>query len=623
MRSSDSVRAAIVLSALAAFPLTAAAEAPIKAKRVTVTKVAALEQPVSSASVSAFSGSSIAVALDKALETSGVDAKSADAVRGVYEERGGAPVWLTDGKAEALLDTLSGAEAHALPAGRYDAAALMTRLKGLNGATDSKADMFEADLTAAFALYARDVSSGLLEPVRIAPEIEVYPKRTNTGALLREAAMATDVETFLADLAPKNDAYTALLTALVEAKSVDPDAWGPEVPSGRTLKLGMRDSRVGPLRERLTALGFEPVYAVGVAAEDPLRIDVALEESIRLFQADRGLEDDGIVGSRTLASLNQSPRGRIAQIAVNLERLRWYNWDLGKRHILVNQAAFEMTLFENNKSILDSRVVVGKSKKHQTPEFSDEMEYVVFNPYWNVPKSIAREEILPSLKNDPSYLSRNNMTAIPWEGYSPPRAPLQSTPTSVSAEPGQVLAQTDPNAAYRPPSTRPQPVSTTANEDAEADATPVQAAPYNPWSRYSASYFPYSIRQNPGDNNALGHVKFLFPNKHSIYLHDTPSRRLFQRERRDFSHGCVRVQKPMELAETLLGWQSNDPTAFMRRMLAYSSEKWITLEQKVPVHLTYRTARLNADGALDFLPDVYGRDALVAAALEAEGVALR
>ncbi len=617
MRSGDSVRAAIVLAALLVCPSAAFAvsEVPISAKTVRPTEVASLEQPSSSTQAEAFSGSPIAIALSNALKGSGASEESTVEVIALYEERGGQSIWLADDNASVLIAALSETETHALPQERYGALALNARHARIDEFTDEERAEFEADLTAVFTAYARDLSSGLLSPVRVSREIEIYPERASAGALLREASVTDDLPGFLRGLAPQHDAYWALRLAFADVKTIDPDAWGPEVPAGRTLKYGMRDKRVAALRDRLTALGFAPSTTADDRAADPLRIDRNLEDAIIRFQADRGLVDDGVVGSRTLAALNQSPRGRLAQIAVNMERLRWHNRDLGWRHVLVNQASFSMTVFENNTPVLESRVVVGKARKFRTPEFSDQMEYLVFNPYWNVPKSIARDEILPLLKNDPSYLSRNNMTATPWEGYSPPPAPAQSAPI----EPGQVLAQNDVNAPYRPVSTR----SAGAGNGTSDEGGGTDATPYNPWQRYSGGHFPYTIRQNPGAGNALGDVKFLFPNKHSIYLHDTPSKKLFLRERRDFSHGCVRVQKPIEFAELILGWQTEDPDAYMRRMLAYSSEKWITIKEPIPVHLTYRTASLNAEGTLDFLPDVYGRDAIVAAALEAEGVELR
>ena len=248
--------------------------------------------------------------LDRALTSSGFSDEDAAEIRAAYPEA--TPIWLSRGRAEALLTVMAAAEDHALPPSRYDVEALEPRLARASSMTPTERWALEADLTAAFARYGRDVSSGLLEPSQIDPEIEIFPVRPSYGALLQEIAGAADTLNALNGLAPRHPAYSALKAALADARKIDPNAWGPEVPAGRTLKLGVRDERVPALRTRLTALGFEPAHDLSVDDDqsDPLRIDGALEDAIKRFQADRGLVDDGIVGSRTLAALNQSPRER-------------------------------------------------------------------------------------------------------------------------------------------------------------------------------------------------------------------------------------------------------------------------------------------------------------------------
>ena len=298
---------------------------------------------------------------------------------------------------------------------------------------------------------------------------------------------------------------------------------------------------------------------------DPMIFDAALEAAVRRFQERHGLNTDGAVGPMTLAAVNTSAAHRAKQIAVNLERMRWLNYDLGARHIFVNTAAFTMVMIEDGETRFATRAVVGKSaRKYQTPEFIDQLEYIVVNPYWNVPKSIAREEILPKLRENPFHLSDNNMQLL-----------------------GSDLPASQIN-----------------------------------WAEITPQTFPGRVRQNPGAGNALGHVKFLFPNPYSVYMHDTPSRRLFARDRRAYSHGCVRLQDPTGFAHTLLALQYADPVGTYDRLRSKYGEQWVTLDEKIPVYVSYRTAWLGGDGVYQFRADVYRRDRDVAGALALAGVDL-
>ncbi|MEL6794532.1 MAG: L,D-transpeptidase family protein, partial [Pseudomonadota bacterium] len=287
----------------------------------------------------------------------------------------------------------------------------------------------------------------------------------------------------------------------------------------------------------------------------------------RAFQRRHGLNDDGVAGRRTIAALNATAAERTEQVIVSLERLRWMNKELGQRHVHVNLADFTVKLIEDGEVAFQERVVVGKARRHRTPEFSDEMTYMVFNPIWHVPYSIASEEILPKLQEDPEYLLKKNMRLLTRDGALGPDATLHD------------------------------------------------------WSLYSENDFPYLVKQGSGGGNALGRVKFMFPNQFAIYLHDTPSKRLFKKDARAFSHGCVRVQDPMAFARALLAPQTDDPAAFVDRQLARSGERRINLQEPVPVHLTYLTAWVDEAGTQQFRDDVYGRDGRILAALKAEGVA--
>lgn len=518
------------------------------------------------------------------------DAREGDAVAAFYAARGFEPLWmLPDGtpnrRSAALIDALNGAATHALPVERYSVAELAASLAAKSTVQETAA--LDRRLTESFLRYARDVSSGVLEPRKADREILVKPLRPEIGNLLAEVSESDDVAAMLASLAPQAPGYSVLLGRLEEyqrlAKS---DAWSDGLRKGPTLRPGDRSERVVELRRRLIAMGdLDPAAPVEttepeagadtvVAANDivtdlppqgssdPAVFDATVQAAVESFQARHGLNQDGVVGPATREALNTSPTKRARQIAVNLERMRWLNRDLGKRHVKVNLAGFDMALVEDGEAIFTSRVVVGKARRHRTPEFSDEMEYMVINPTWHVPNSIATEEILPKLQEDPDYLARKNMRLV--------------------------------------------------GSDSEVID----------WSFVTPSSFPGRIKQGPGPGNALGKVKFMFPNDHAIYLHDTPSKSLFRRDRRAYSHGCVRVQKPFEFAYHLLGPQEEDAQAYFDRIVRRGAERYVNLDEHVPVHLTYRTAWVDENGVDQFRSDIYGRDKRVFAALEKAGVSL-
>jgi L,D-transpeptidase YcbB len=275
------------------------------------------------------------------------------------------------------------------------------------------------------------------------------------------------------------------------------------------------------------------------------------------------LRPDGIVGNATIARLNDTgEQKQVQRIIDSMERLRWMPRDFGARHVLVNQAAFELQVVDHDRPIWKTRVIVGKPNT-QTAVFSDVMETVEFNPYWGVPQSIIIKEMLPKLRRDPSYLDRN--------GYEV----LDSRGREISSS-------------------------------------------YVDWWRFG-NKVPLSVRQPPGESNALGVVKFLFPNSHAIYMHDTPTRSLFEKKVRAFSHGCVRVQNPRELAELVLGWDAER----VDEAIAQGANQAVKLSRKLPVHLAYFTAWPDETGRIIMYPDVYSRDAQLEKALDGGDVALR
>lgn len=521
-----------------------------------------------------------------------------------YAARAYAPLWLGEGgapgaAADALIAAFRDAGSHALPPARYDGEGLAAALALLGAPakrTPEAVAATEAELTSRFLRYATDIHSGLLEPRDVSREMLTEPVRPAPGALLAAAAAAEDMAAHLATLPPQSEEYARLRARYIEFVGVAATgAWSDPVPEGRTLRPGDRNARVAALRARLAALGdfvpeavpapdaatgavpadapapagdvvlasTEPGTGPAVLPPDPELYDPALEAAVRRFQERHGLNIDAAVGPATLAAINASPVFRAQQMAVNLERIRWFNRDLGPRYVWVNQAAFMMELRENGHAVFTSRVVIGKTGRYRTPEFSDIMEHMVVNPSWHVPRSIATEEILPQLRADPGYLAARGM---------------------------RLSGGTDPYSVD--------------------------------WSAVGSRDFRWSISQSPGRGNALGRVKFMFPNDFAIYLHDTPSRSLFQRDVRAFSHGCVRVEKPLEFAYELLRGQEADPQAAFDGWLATGRERRVDLTSHVPVHLTYRTAWVDEAGLDQFRQDIYGRDSLVADAMIEAGVAM-
>jgi len=285
--------------------------------------------------------------------------------------------------------------------------------------------------------------------------------------------------------------------------------------------------------------------------------DDSVVEAVKAFQQTANLYVDGVMGPATLAALNGGAPLTKADILANMERWRWMPRDLGAFNVLVNIPEFRLSINRDNQEEYTTRVVVGTTK-HQTPIFSESIRHIVVNPYWNVPSSIVKAEIAPAVMANPGYIDSHNYDLL-----------YQGNPVS----PWQV-----------------------------------------DWNQVSATNFPFRIRQRPGTSNALGQIKFLFPNKHDVYLHDTPSKSLFERDFRAYSHGCVRVQNPMEFADALL---ANEPTlsrASLEGMFG-AAERWVNPEQQIPVHIAYFTVRVAADGSLQSFDDIYGHNANLIAAM--------
>lgn len=497
-------------------------------------------------------------------------------LRSAYAATGYAPIWLdVDGagrlggsaKARALIEAFALADAHALPAARYGGDALAQRLGG--GDLTALAAL-ERDLSRAFVAIAADLHGGVLEPKALSGDMDLKPPRLRVEALLAMARSERDPARLLEDLAPQTADYQRLKQLWAALRDLVRGGVDSRAITGRTLRRGDADPTVGDIRARLASSGDLPAAEVASpvnpATGAPL-FDAALDRAVRAFQRRHGLAPDGVVGAMTYAALNVGVVARATQAAVNLEQSRWRNRPLGRRHLLVNIPDFHVDLVRDGRIMFRSRVIVGK-REHQTPEFSDELEYMVVNPKWNVPNSIATEEFLPQLQRDPYALATRNINILDRGNGAP-------------VEPGVVN-----------------------------------------WSTISRANFPFRLVQSEGAGNALGSVKFMFPNRHAVYLHDTPAKHLFARPVRAYSHGCIRVADPERMAYALLEPQDSQPQTRYATLRARPGEQYEHLTQPMPVHIVYRTAWVEGDGAVHFREDIYGRDAIVALALARLGLRL-
>lgn len=481
-----------------------------------------------------------------------------------YRARADRPLWVLDNaagpRAEKLSSLLIAADLDGLDPADYRAG----QVKALLGATapDDLARL-EVLLSLGLVRYAADLGQGRTTPHVADPELFVFREEVQKGDVLTAASEASDLDSFIDAYRPQTVRYDRQKVALAEYRALALQGGWQQLPEGDTLKPGMTDPRVGLLRERLRLVGdLKPQNDLADNGGDRDFYDAQMETAVKWMQYRHGLAQDGAVGPKTLAELNVPVEKRIEQMILNLERRRWMPDDLGQRYIFVNLADFLLKLVDEPKTLLDMPVVVGKPF-HRTPIFSHLMTYVEINPYWNVPPSIARNELLPKIKKDVSYLTQHNYVLFSdWSSGA------------------QVID--------------PQTID---------------------WSQVSKASFPYKIRQDSGDGNALGRVKFMLPNRFNIYLHDTPAKSLFSRAERAFSHGCIRVQNPPLLAENVLGTTKGWDRARIEEAIASGERTIVTLAEPLPVHITYLTSWVNKDGSVHFRNDIYERDVALVRAL--------
>lgn len=457
----------------------------------------------------------------------------------------------------ALMKALAEADNHGLPSARYNTAALEQQMKAAR--TPQELGRLEVELSRVFLQYARDMQTGALVPSRVDKAIvRAVPYRDRKSYLVN--LTKSSPRGFFRALPPKTNEYNALMKQkLVLERLLAKGGWGPAVKA-KKMEPGNSGATVVALRDRLVRMGYLKRNAGNT-------YDDAMVKAVKQFQGNHGLAQDGVVGSGTLKEINVSVQQRLQSVIVAMERERWLNKERGKRHIEVNLTDFTAKIIDNGKVTFSTRSVIGaRDKDRQSPEFSDVMEFMVINPSWFVPRSIATKEFLPELKQNPYAV--NHLMITDRNGRAVDRSSVD-------------------------------------------------------FNKYTAQSFPYAMRQPPSRSNALGLVKFMFPNKHNIYLHDTPAKNLFGRETRAYSHGCIRLADPFDFAYALLAPQTNDPKGFFQSTLAKGTETQVDLKKPVPVHIIYRTAFADGKGEMQYRRDIYGRDARIWKALSEAGVALR
>ncbi len=482
-------------------------------------------------------------------------------IAGFYRENGYQPIW-TSGSDEhqARIMALFQAIQHADDHGLPERAFDTAALENAMRAIDSPRDLGRVEV---------DLSKLFLTYAKYIQTGILTPAAVDDG-IKREVPLKDRTELlkafsqaqpapFLRTLPPKSEEYARLMREKLRLERVRAEGGWGPTVQAGSLRPGDQGQAVIQLRNRLVTMGYMDRSATQTYDEN-------IQRAVQRFQTNHGLTADGVAGGDTVKAINTPVEDRLERIIVAMERERWMNIERGDRYVWVNLTTFTARVVDGGKVTFETRSVVGQNlSTHRTPEFSDMMEHMVINPSWYVPRSIIVNEYLPALRAN-------------------------------SGAAGHLLI---------------------------TDARGRTVSRATDFSQYSARNFPFDMRQPPGPGNALGYVKFMFPNQYNIYLHDTPSKSLFGREVRTFSHGCVRLQQPFDFAYTMLAPQEADPEGFFQSILRTGQETKVELDEPVPVHLVYRTAFTDTRGEMNYRNDMYGRDARIWAALQAAGVDLR
>ena len=485
----------------------------------------------------------------------------------LYRNAGFKPLWLTGNSPSERAKNVLAFAAKTSEDGMEPLAYLPKGLSSFDNITEQLGTDFQAlaqfdiAMTAATLKLAREISGGQFEPNLLSRYNDITPERVDVVQALKVLAWTPFPEAYLNNLTPKHPNYGVMKAELAKLRASKTKPAYEKIAEGKSVKAGGSDPRVSLVRDRMQDLGFLGSEEGIVEPEFLNKLDADLSAALKKFQKSVKLRQTGMLDMATVKNLNRDTSQRdIQRLVYNMERMRWLPKNLGKRFVFVNQPAFEVRVMDRGKQVWRSNVIVGKPL-NQTSAFHDEMETVVFNPSWGVPQSIIVNEYLGKLRRDPSYLDRQGFKVI--------------------APNGKVIRSSSVN-----------------------------------WAAYGDRP-PFGVQQPPGKGNALGELKFLFPNSHAIYMHDTPTKNLFAESTRTYSHGCIRVQDPREFATVLLGWDRDKVDRETDSRKSYS----LALSQKTPVHITYFTAWPDSSGKMSYFNDVYERDEAMERALTAMAAA--
>jgi murein L,D-transpeptidase YcbB/YkuD len=486
----------------------------------------------------------------------GTALKRREAVTHFFQSRGFEPAW-APAAAEQIVGAVRGIEVDGLNPADYHLERLQPLLSATGRSTADEADL-QLLLTDAVAALVDEVRYGRVRPVTLDLRWNVDPRDGAPPLETELASIASSATVLEAIEARKPDhfIYRGLRQALAQMRATASAGGWPVVPIGPTLKPGTTDPRIVAVRQRVIAGGYLP----SAASADSAIYDAELDAAVKRFQEHHRLRADGAIGRSTVNAMNITAQVRADQLRVNLERARWVLGGLRDTFLLVNLPAFKVYYIRDRKNIWETRSQIGRQAR-QTPSFRADMRYIVFNPDWIVPPTILAKDVLAGMKKGENTIARKGLTILDRQGR-------RVDPTAID------------------------------------------------WATATAREFPYTLRQPPGPDNALGRVKFIFPNEHAIFLHDTPSRELFSADQRTFSSGCIRIERPLELAEKLLEDQDGGSAAKIQQSIESGRSETVFLREPLPVLIVYWTVSVGASGELRYADDVYKLDIRVLRALD-------
>lgn len=478
-----------------------------------------------------------------------------EAVAKFYESRALAPVWRLPKASDEVLKAIRASELDGLTPADYHLAAITSALEAQTKAPSPELTAeLQLLLTDAIAALAEHLRFGKVKPSSLDKRWNVDPRGTAppVEATLDEIAKASTIDAAIDGLRPKHFIYTGLKGALARMRTLAAAGGWPTVSAtGPSIKPGASDPRVPAIRKRLSVTG----ELAATAATADQTYDADLQAAVKNFQAHHRLTDDGVIGKGTIEAMNVSADARVGQLRVNLERARWVVGGLLDSFVLVNLPAFKVYVIRDRKNVWETRAQIGRAAR-QTPTFRADMKYLVLNPDWTVPPTILAQDVLGGMRKGENTIAKKKLTILDDRGKA-------VDPSSID------------------------------------------------WQNATPRNFRYTLRQPPGPDNALGRVKFIFPNPHSIFLHDTPSRELFAADQRTFSSGCIRVEHPLELVRVLLDKHQTWTPERVQEALDSKQQTTVNLDTPLQVLIVYWTASVGATGEVRFAKDVYNLDAAV------------